>query len=60
MVAVITSECLKRANEMSLSERYSHVSMDERTVQISCDTVFGTQTLTVSRETITKAGRGFF
>lgn len=58
MCKVISRGSIRRANERSMSGHRSKVSMDNNTAQISCRTVFGTQTLTVSREAIVKAGRG--
>lgn len=58
MCKVISTHSIRKANGRSLSDRRSRVSMDDKTAQISCRTVFGTQTITVSREAITKAGRG--
>ena len=58
MCQVISRSSIRKANERSRSRHASGVSMDNRTAQISCTTIFGTQTLTVSRDVISKAGRG--
>lgn len=58
MCKVISRASIRKANERSMSKQKSKVSMDNNTAQISCHTIFGTQTLTVSREAISKAGRG--
>ncbi len=58
MCKVISHDSIRKANERAMSRRRSKVSMDNKTAQISCPTLFGTQTITVSRESISKAGRG--
>lgn len=58
MCQVISIDSIKKANERSIKRKTSKVSMDERTAQIMCRTIFGTQTITVPREMIYKAGRG--
>ncbi len=58
MTEIISSKSLRKANELSMRGDRKNVSMDRNKAQISCRTVFGTQTITVSRESISKAGRG--
>lgn len=58
MTKVISSKSLRKANELSMRGDHRHVSLDRNNAQVSCRTVFGTQTITVSRESISKAGRG--
>lgn len=58
MCKVISSESIRRANERMMTNKHSKISMDSRTAEISCRTLFGTQTVTVSRSNISKFGRG--
>lgn len=58
MCKVISKDSIRKANEKSMYRSQSRVSMDNQTAQISCRTLFGTQTITVSRDAISKAGRG--
>lgn len=58
MCQVISKESIRRANEKTMSRSSSKVSMDDKTAQISCHTLFGTQVITVSRDVISRAGRG--
>lgn len=58
MCKVISSGSIRRANERSMSRRSSCISIDRNTAQISIRTLFGTQTITLSRDSISKAGRG--
>lgn len=58
MSKIISRNSIRKANERAMSGRPSRVSMDDNNAQISCHTLFGTQTITVSRDAISKAGRG--
>lgn len=58
MCQVISIDSIKKANERSIKRNTSKISMDERTAQIMCHTIFETQTITVPRDMIYKVGRG--
>lgn len=58
MCKVISSGSIRKANKRSMSGHRSDISMDNKTAQISTRTLFGTQTITVSRDSIARAGRG--
>lgn len=58
MTAVISRSSLRGANARSMSGRRSKASLDSINAQINCKTLFGTQTVTVSRARISQLGRG--